>query len=1063
MSNEISKYPSTEIFSGVKNASVNQVLFLRDQQNYSEQRGNFEATAERAWSFTINRSKEFNNDNDNVQSLIDETIDAIVHTTLDNVIEQVVSETERNVSKQKLDELSEISLKYADEYKILEYADEYEVLKCGEEEDDEDNAINTRYQNQKSLQAYNDFDENMEKEMVVIEDSSSDFLPYTYIQVATNLFHTVQSCITFLISGIILWIFIKEVAKIYSPIFDFFFLEKNTKAQKIENNVNDDLDDRSKPIEKSNIYLISTHDTNGLSSNGDLYEKSKPIEKSNSYLISTHATNVLSSNDNLDDRSKPIEKSNIYLISTHDTNVLSSNDDLDGRSKPIEKSNSYLISTHDTNVFSSNDDLDGRSKPIEKSNGYLISTHDTNVLSSNDDLDGRNKPIEKSNSYLISTHDTNVLSSNDDLEKSNSYLISTHDTNVFSSNDDLDGRSKLVEKSNSYLISTHDKNGLSSNDDLDGRSKPIEKSNSYLISTHDTNVLSSNDDLEKSNSYLISTHDTNVFSSNDDLDGRSKPIEKSNGYLISTHDTNGLSSNDDLDGRSKPIEKSNSYLISTHDTNVLSSEINAGCSNNYMDKSDKNKPEDYPQIISETVIQDNQNFDEEDNILDQILDRNSDLMPIDEEVNMHDYIFDRNDDLIPTEHNLSNDENYSHYSYFANAENGIHDNNNNKLCDYISNNNNKIRYISNNNNNNSNELRDYISNNNNNNYNNNNNNNELLSIEQNSYFTNAKNEIHDNNNLRDYISNNNKIRFISKNNNNNELLPIEHNSPNYKNQNEINDNQNIYLDHEEDYMQDCIPDKNDDLISTEQNLLNNEKNENASFYSHFTSEENNIIASVPEKTHYETSMRYSEKQNLISRLPQKRIRITRSKSKLALLQKDATSNMSLEEKKQLLNKVRQKKMMLEKDLKTVTKENTNRNKEYLCDLDVVVVHKDGFRPPSPTTKLPIKSKKSKTTSFIPVPKSRHGQKERNDNSEENGENGRGVHWDEEKLQLFSPRIMSSPSVAKQKPIPKSCLKQPNRITDSFGNVFDANESLIPSLQRGMKVKVTKIKYQDDDE
>ncbi|CAG8433282.1 4163_t:CDS:2 [Diversispora eburnea] len=1026
MSNEIS-----EIFSGAKNASVNQVLFLRDRQNYSEQRGNFEATEERAWSFTINRNKEFNNDNDNVQSPIDETIDTIVHTTLDNVIEQVVSETERSVSEQKLDELSEISLKCADEYEISEYTDEYDILKCGEEEDDEDNAINTKYQNQKSLQAYNDFDENMEKETVVIEDSSSDFLP----QVATNLFHTVQSCITFLISGIILWIFIKEVAKIYSPIFDFFFLEKNIKAQKIENNVNDDLDDRSKPIEKSKSYLISTHDKNGLSSNDDLDEISQPIEKPNIYFISTHETNAFSSSDDLDNRSKSIENSNNYLISTHDTNILFSNYDLDDRSKLIEKFNNYLISTHDTNSLSSIDDLDERSKPIENSNS-LISTHETNGLSSIDDLGERSKFIENSNSCLISTHDTNVLSSNNDLderskpiEKSNSCLISTHDTNVLSSIDNLGERSKSIEKSNSYLISTHDTNGLPSIDDLGERSKSIENSNSYLISTHDKNGLFSNGDL----------------------DDRSKPIENSNNYLISTHDTNVLSSNNDLDERSKPIEKFNSCLISTHDTNGLSSEINVGCSTNDMDKSDKSKPEDYPQIISEIEIQDNQDFDEEDNILDQILDRNSDLMPIDEEVNMHDCIFDGNDDLIPTEHNLSNDKNYSHYSYFANSENEIQNNNNN-LRDYISNNNNRIRYISNNNNkiryilnNNNNELCDYVSNNNNK----------------------IQNEIHDNNNLRDYISNyNNKIRYISNNNNNDdddELLSIEQNSPNYENQNENNNNQNIYLSHEKDHMQNCIPNMNGDLISTEQNLPNNEKNENSPFYSHFTSEENNILTSVLEKNHYETTTLYSEKQNLVSRLPQKRLRITRSKSKL---QKDVTSNMSLEEKKQLLNKVRQKKMMLEKDLKTVTKENTNRNKEYLCDLDVVVVHKDGFRPPSPTTKLPIKSKKSKTTSFIPIPKSRHGRKEINDNSEENGENGedgRGVHWDEEKLQLFSPRIMSSPSVAKQKPIPKSCLKQPNRVTDSFGNVFDANESLIPSLQRGMKVKVMKIKYQDDDD
>lgn len=132
--------------------------------------------------------------------------------------------------------------------------------------------------------------------------------------------------------------------------------------------------------------------------------------------------------------------------------------------------------------------------------------------------------------------------------------------------------------------------------------------------------------------------------------------------------------------------------------------------------------------------------------------------------------------------------------------------------------------------------------------------------------------------------------------------------------------------------------------------------------------------------------------------------------------------MSLEEKKQLLNKIRQKRMMLEKDLKTMTKENTKRNKEYLCELDFVVVHKDGHRPPSPTTRLPRKSKRSNANSFIPIPKSRREQKEKIGDNEEKVITGRGVHWDEEKVHL-PPQVISSPSMAKHKPIPKPCLKQ----------------------------------------
>lgn len=481
MSDKISEFPCAKIFSEVGGVSASQGLFLRDQQNYIEQRGQLEVTEEGVQarqSLSINRGNPFIGYSFNVHSSTDEIIDSVVHSTLDNVIEQAVSETERNASKQKPEGLSEISLKYADEY---------EILKCGEEEgnESESNVINTGYRNQQSFQAYNNgFNEGVEKETVVIEDSSSDFLPHTCIQVATNLFRTVQSCITFLIRSIILWIFIKEVAKINSPIFNFFTLEKDTKATKIENDVGDDLnDDKSEPNEKPSFYFTLAPDTNAF--------------------------------------------------------------------------------------------------PSIVNNGYSIN------------------------------------------------------------------------------------------------------------------------DVDK-------------------------------------------------------------Y------------------------KSDKNNLVEYPRINSE--IDEYQDADEEeDNILDHILNKNNDLIPIDEEVNMHDYIFDGNDDPIPTGQSLSFGEDYPHYSYFENEFRG----------------------------------------------------NEIINGED---------------TMHDYFSDHS-----------NELLPIEQGSLNCEN------NQSIGLKCEEDYMQDSILERNTDLISAERNLQEDINNES------IEENETKLVASVP-KRYCETSA------NLISKLPQKRIRVT-SMNEPASLQK----------------------------------------------------------------------------------------------------------------------------------------------------------------------------------
>ncbi len=158
--------------------------------------------------------------------------------------------------------------------------------------------------------------------------------------------------------------------------------------------------------------------------------------------------------------------------------------------------------------------------------------------------------------------------------------------------------------------------------------------------------------------------------------------------------------------------------------------------------------------------------------------------------------------------------------------------------------------------------------------------------------------------------------------------------------------------------------------------------------------------------------------------------------------------MSLEEKKQLLLEVRKKKMMLhssilqsereennENSLKNspgskssssitsspkrkvpnklnaslnrLTKQNTDRNKEYRCELNVVVVRKNIPKPLSPTSKLHEKMKNGEGVipalrshsnkgkgSHIPVLKSRGGRQ-----NQENDEPScsKRVHWDENRL------------------------------------------------------------------
>ena len=120
----------------------------------------------------------------------------------------------------------------------------------------------------------------------------------------------------------------------------------------------------------------------------------------------------------------------------------------------------------------------------------------------------------------------------------------------------------------------------------------------------------------------------------------------------------------------------------------------------------------------------------------------------------------------------------------------------------------------------------------------------------------------------------------------------------------------------------------------------------------------------------------------------------------------------------------------------MTKQNTDKNKEYRCELNVVVVRKNTPKPLSPTSKLHEKTRngggiisalrshnnkgKDNMGSCIPVLKSRASRQNPVNQDESNKE----VHWDESRLtQESSPLIKSSPRTARQRPIPKSCLKQ----------------------------------------
>ncbi|CAG8716863.1 5736_t:CDS:1, partial [Scutellospora calospora] len=124
---------------------------------------------------------------------------------------------------------------------------------------------------------------------------------------------------------------------------------------------------------------------------------------------------------------------------------------------------------------------------------------------------------------------------------------------------------------------------------------------------------------------------------------------------------------------------------------------------------------------------------------------------------------------------------------------------------------------------------------------------------------------------------------------------------------------------------------------------------------------------------------------------------------------NSTSSMSLEQKKQLLLEIRQKKMLLRNflqnegnlDLGKITKQNTDRNKEYRCEFDVVVVRKNIPKPPSPSTKLQKQKKKANATesrkkvnSNIPVLKQRSGKEIANINLEKKDENSveKCVRW-----------------------------------------------------------------------
>ncbi|GBC07637.1 hypothetical protein RclHR1_00760007 [Rhizophagus clarus] len=231
--------------------------------------------------------------------------------------------------------------------------------------------------------------------------------------------------------------------------------------------------------------------------------------------------------------------------------------------------------------------------------------------------------------------------------------------------------------------------------------------------------------------------------------------------------------------------------------------------------------------------------------------------------------------------------------------------------------------------------------------------------------------------------------------------------------------------------------------------------------------------------------------------------------------KDSTSLMSLDEKKQLLLEVRKKKSMLRNSiiqnkqlqnvednessltmdsaklllpqkkisnklnntaLNRLTKQNTDKNKEYRCDLNVVVVRKNIPKPPSPASKLhekkrngggivsALRSRNNKGMdnmgSCIPVLKSRGGRQNLVNQDESPN---KGVHWCESRLtQESSPFIKSSPRTARQRPIPKPCLKQTNTPIDSLGNVINANSSLTPMVKRGIKVTVKQVKYKGEE-
>ncbi|CAG8550604.1 3495_t:CDS:2 [Funneliformis mosseae] len=243
--------------------------------------------------------------------------------------------------------------------------------------------------------------------------------------------------------------------------------------------------------------------------------------------------------------------------------------------------------------------------------------------------------------------------------------------------------------------------------------------------------------------------------------------------------------------------------------------------------------------------------------------------------------------------------------------------------------------------------------------------------------------------------------------------------------------------------------------------------------------------------------------------------VTRSMIASLNLKESSTSLMNLEEKKQLLHEVRRKKMLLHNSilqseqekivgeldredgakfespsslisskkkapnkfnttLNRLTRQNTNRNKEYRCELNVVVIQKNIPKPLSPASKLHEKMKngggmvsalRSRNShgndnmgSHIPVLKSR-GERQ---NQEIVASSNKGVHWDEDRLtQELSHDVRSSPRIARQKPTLKSCLKSTNPPIDSLGNVLNANSSLTPVVKRGIKVTIKQIKYRGE--